>query len=219
MGGRRAVTVVPGDREQVEEIAHLIATAFEALAVARWLVPDGDTEREADAGNRPQERIRRLTADFAIHVEHALHHGHIDLTDDRTGVAVWIHQDPGAPDVPEPREYAARLAAAAGPHLPRFQTLDDAFAASHPHAPHHHLAFLAVHPSRQGDGLGTLLLRHHHAALDSAALPGYLEASSPRSRALYLRHGYRDLGSPFILQPDGPSMWPMWREPGAGERS
>lgn len=198
-----------------------------ALAVARWLVPGGGAGGGPGADgwsgsvgghSRHAERVRRLTANFAIHVEHALRHGHIDWTDDRMGAAVWVHQDPGAPEVPEPDDYEARPAASAGPHLPRFQTLDRAFAESHPHTPHHHLAFLAVHPSRQGHGLGTLLLRHHHAALDSARRPGYLEASSERSRSLYARHGYRDTGEPFTLRPDGPQMWPMWREPGPASR-
>jgi hypothetical protein len=43
-------------------------------------------------------------------------------------------------------------------------------------------------------------------------MPGYLEASSMRSRALYERHGYVFMGKTLDL-PDGPHMWPMWREP------
>jgi hypothetical protein len=43
--------------------------------------------------------------------------------------------------------------------------------------------------------------------------PAYLEASSPRARDLYLRHGYAmRRGSAFRL-PEGPLLWPMWREP------
>ncbi|MGW8379882.1 GNAT family N-acetyltransferase [Streptomyces sp. ODS28] len=196
--------------DDVPEIAELIATAFAPLAVARWLVPHGP-----GGPDDTTERVRRLTANFAVHVEHALEHGHIDLTGDRTGVAVWVHQEPGAPEPPEPAGYPARLAASAGPHLARFQALDEAFGENHPQEPHHHLAFLAVHPGRQGDGLGTALLHHHHAALEAAGRAGYLEASSERSRALYRRHGYRDMGDPFHLRPDGPPMWPMWREAGA----
>ncbi|GAB3958082.1 hypothetical protein GCM10027614_74860 [Micromonospora vulcania] len=85
------------------------------------------------------------------------------------------------------------------------------FAANHPHTDHHHLAFLATRPDRQGQGLGTALLEHHHAWLDEAGMPGYLEASSPRSRDLYARNGYRT-GEPFRV-PDGTPFWPMWREP------
>ena len=33
-------------------------------------------------------------------------------------------------------------------------------------------------------------MRHHHAWLDANGMPAYLEASSPRSRDLYAKHGY-----------------------------
>ena len=42
-------------------------------------------------------------------------------------------------------------------------------------------------------------------------MPAYHEASSPRNRALYERHGYVTQGE-FTL-PDGPPLWPMWRDP------
>ena len=48
----------------------------------------------------------------------------------------------------------------------RFRALDELFEDSHPQEPHHHLALLAVEPSLRGRGLGTALLRHHHASLD-----------------------------------------------------
>ena len=54
-------------------------------------------------------------------------------------------------------------------------------------------------------------MRHHHAWLDANGMPAYLEASSPRSRDLYAKHGYL-AGEPFRV-PDGTPFWPMWREP------
>ena len=45
-------------------------------------------------------------------------------------------------------------------------------------------------------------------------VPAYLEAAEPRSRELYLRHGYADRADgPFRFPDGGPPMWPMWREP------
>ncbi|GAA1295181.1 hypothetical protein GCM10009609_75800 [Pseudonocardia aurantiaca] len=75
-----------------------------------------------------------------------------------------------------------------------------------------HLAFLGVHPDRQGGGLGGRLLAERLARADADGLPAYLEASSARSVPLYERHGFRLLGDPVSL-PDGPSVQPMWREP------
>lgn len=46
---------------------------------------------------------------------------------------------------------------------------------------------------------------------DRDGVPAYLEASSERNKALYLRHGFEVVGE--IKLPDGPRMWPMWRSP------
>lgn len=195
----RAPEILRAEPEHAEAVSALVAEAFLPLAPTTWLVPD------------PAERRRRLEANFLILVEHAFTYGHVELAGDHSAAAVWFHQE-GDTEVPPPPGYDERLATAAGPHLARFQALDDAFAAHHPHGRHHHLAFLAVREDRQGNRLGSNLLRSHHRRLDRAGIPAYLEASSTRARDLYLRHGYRLHGEPFHL-PDGPPFWPMWREP------
>ena len=70
--------------------------------------------------------------------------------------------------------------------------------------------FLGVVPGARGRGLGGALLRDRLVRADAEGMPAYLEASSPRSRALYERHGFRATGDPIHL-PDGPPLWPMWR--------
>jgi GNAT superfamily N-acetyltransferase len=77
---------------------------------------------------------------------------------------------------------------------------------------HLHLAFLGVVPGAQGSGLGGELLRGRLSRADADRVPAYLEASSSRSRPFYERHGFRTTGAPIVL-PDGPRLWPMWREP------
>lgn len=196
------MTEVPIERlgaDETRAVAELIAAAFEPLAVTRWLVPD-DAKREAV-----------LADNFEILIDHAMRHGLVQATADRSGVAVWLPQV-GEP-APPPADYDARVAASCGEWTPRFQHLDELFEASHPHDAHHHLAFLAIAPGCQGRGIGTALLRHHHATLDAEGVPGYLEASSERSRDLYARHGYQ-VREPFRL-PDGTPFYPMWREPAA----
>jgi hypothetical protein len=47
---------------------------------------------------------------------------------------------------------------------------------------------------------------------DREGVASYLEASSDRSRVLYERLGFVCTGSGIAL-PDGPTMWPMWRDP------
>ncbi|MFI6595308.1 GNAT family N-acetyltransferase [Nonomuraea sp. NPDC050536] len=177
---------------EAQSVAELVATAFLPMRATAYLVPE------------PERRHRIITADFRILVEHALEHGQVDVVDEGPAAAVWF---PVTGPVPEPADYEARLAAATGDCLERFQLLDKLFEANHPAEPHHHLAFLAVHPDRQGRGIGSALLEHHHAALGGTA--AYLEASHPKSRDLYARHGYQ-AREPFAL-PDGTLFWPMWR--------
>ncbi|TDC98808.1 GNAT family N-acetyltransferase [Nonomuraea deserti] len=71
---------------------------------------------------------------------------------------------------------------------------------------------MGVIRGRQGTGLGSAMLRHRLGRADADGLPAYLEASSPRSRALYERHGFEELGEPVRVA-DSPLLWPMWRRP------
>ena len=81
-----------------------------------------------------------------------------------------------------------------------------------PEPPHAHLVFIGTEPERQGEGVGSLLLRQTLPRLDRDGVPAYLEASTLRSRALYLRHGFVDMDE--MRMPDGgPTLWRMWRDP------
>ncbi len=191
-----AVPVVRATHADADLAADLIAEAFAGLDATAWLVPD------------PSERRAVLRDNFRIFVDHALEHGEVHLADGGTGVAVWFFADR---EIPQPADYDQRLAEACGVNADRFAVLDTLFADNHPHEAHHHLAFLAVRPERQGAGIGTALLAHHHARLDEHSMPAYLDASSTGSRELYARHGY-ELREPFRL-PDGTAFWPMWRPP------
>lgn len=184
--------------DRARSVTSVIATAFQPLAVARWLVPDA------------QRRQVALHDDFRIFVDHAMKHGFVHVTSDELGVAVWFPRD--REEIPEPEQYQERLQAAAGEAVDRFRHLDELFDKHHPSQPHHHLAFLAVHPTVQRKGLGTALLEHHHAHLDAAGTAAYLEATSEDAKQLYERQGYRVMQGPFSL-PDATPIWPMWREP------
>lgn len=189
-------TIVEAQPRQAGLVAAIIGEAFTPLAVAQWLI---DT---------PADRAPVLTANMTIFVEHALSGaGRVTMTDDAQAVAVWFPHDPEPP--PPAPDYDQRLSAACGRYTTSFRTLDSYFEENHPHGKrHHHLAFMATLPAAQGQGRGAALLREHHRKHPS--VPAYLEASCPESRALYNRHGYRDIGNPFVL-PGGPQMWPMWR--------
>jgi amino acid transporter/GNAT superfamily N-acetyltransferase len=182
------------------EINHLLACTIGEGPVACWLTSDPIARRE----NSP--------AYFEILVEHAVEHGEIYATvdpgsGDLVGVAVWF---PFTRPIPPPRDYDSRLKEACGPAFDRIRDMDAAFEVHHPTDPHHYLALIAVRPDRQNLGIGSALLARHHARIDAAGLPAYLEANDIRNRDLYVRHGY-SYGAPIWLPDDGPPVWPMRR--------
>lgn len=179
-------------------VAGVIARAFHPLPQAVWLVRPG------------LQRTQKLLANMAMWAEHALAHGHIDVAGSFDAVAVWFDREHGP--APLPADYDERLRTDCGTEADRFRALDDAFAEHHPAGAHHHLAMLAVEPDQQHRGLGTALLRHHHAVLDAGGWCSYLEASTPGNVGLYEAHGYRRLGQPYSLPFNGPPLWPMWRD-------
>ncbi len=81
----------------------------------------------------------------------------------------------------------------------------------HPQTSLWYLPFIGVDPLHQGEGLGSELLARGTARADADGLSAYLEASSPRNRALYERHGFEVTGE--IQVADSPPMWPMLRRP------
>lgn len=194
--------IVGGTAGDIEVLSQVIADAFHDLAVSRWLIP-GETARR-----------RIFPAYFALNVQHALAGGVVHTTADRTAVALWIPAPAAQPD-----GYDERLAAVTGPWASQFRSFEATLDQHRPAGVKHlHLAILAVRPDAQRHGTGTALLRAQHAWLDEQQLPAYLEAASPRSRDLYLRHGYELLpGTPIRLR-RGPHMWGMRREPRPHEK-
>jgi GNAT superfamily N-acetyltransferase len=83
----------------------------------------------------------------------------------------------------------------------------------HPTADVWYLPLIGVDLVAQGRGLGSALLRHALATCDSDGLPAYLEATNPRNRDLYARHGFNVVE--VIQAGSSPPMWAMLREPGS----
>ena len=192
-------TIRPAMPTEIPAVGELIAISFDDLAPNAYLVPP------------PSERVPVLADFFALFTEVAAEHGRVDVIDGEDGpaaAAVWF--DYTRP-VPEPADYDKRLAALAGPYRAHFDALGELFATHHPHEPHWHLSFLAVHPTRQGAGLGRALMRRAHAELDRAGLPAYLEATNDDNVRLYRRAGYRDMDPFEINLPDGAPFFRMWR--------
>lgn len=79
----------------------------------------------------------------------------------------------------------------------------------HPHEPHWYLAMIGVDPARQGEGLGSAVLKEGLRRCDAEGAAAYLESSNPKNIPLYERHGFEVIG---VVQPaDFPPLIPMLR--------
>ncbi|MEW2167816.1 GNAT family N-acetyltransferase [Streptomyces sp. NPDC007084] len=210
-----------GDREAV---VRLLDQAFQDDPVSGWVFPDPAHRRATH---------HKLMAAFTDIV---LAEGRIDLAEDGSACALWLDvpagehgggdgEHGGGETVAEAGADAgagaddgpAQLRAAVDPENERVELIGRLTAEAHPSGrAHAYLWMIGVSPERQGEGLGSALIESVLDRCDREGLAAYLEASNARSRALYDRLGFVLTGDPIDL-PDGPRMWPMWREPRTGQ--
>ena len=159
-------------------------------------------------------RQRVLPIFLRIALEDAWRHGRVNvaLADQRiVGVAAWL---PPQREVMTPtRQLRAALplmrilqvTPRAFPHLTRF---GGAINAAHPKVPHWYLVVLGVSAKRQGQGIGSRLVRK---GLERAERTGcYLETMLEDNVRLYEKHGFETIRYEELL-PNGPPFWFMWR--------
>src|SRR5262245_31978982 len=188
----------------VARMASTLSNAFYDDPAMTWLIPD-DEERRA---NGPAF-FTRFAAAFQ-------RHGHVYRTLDGSGVALWTAPGVDSVSKEETPEFHVAVAEICAQNTERVAIVDALMTEQHPTEPHWYLGFLGVEPAGQGRGTGSAMLAHVLASVDREGAPAYLEASTTRNRALYERHGFVTTGE--IQLPDGPSLWPMWREPRPAER-
>lgn len=195
-------TVTPARRSDVGELAALMAEAFLEDPPMRALVGERDDLRER------AEALYR-----AMLLAAPLRDGTIDVarTDDGpVGAAIWYAPGRGGPSVlhqlPQLRSYLRAF----GAHRIRYAArVTSDVAAYHPHVRHWYLQAIGVLPAARGAGVGSALLAHRLAAIDAAGDAAYLESSTPRTGALYRRHGFGTL-RPITVWP-GAQPYAMWR--------
>ena len=181
-------------------VAATVAAGFFDDPVTQWLLPDVQLRREV------------ILPMFEVYIDAYLPHGETYLTGDGNGAAVWL--PPGAELLAAEQEqpFVDALATLMGSGVDRLFRLEVTFAEHHPAEPLYYCNFLSTVPAFQGRGIGSALLRDMLQRADTDGLPAYHEATSPRNRALYERHGYVNLGE-FDLPDGGPTLWRMWRDP------
>lgn len=185
----------------VGAISKALGAAFADDPVMSWLI--------RDAARRPAV----LEGNFRLLLEEIwLEHEVTYTTASTAGAAIW--DPPGKWSVSIPRQIGLlpRALRVWGRVLPRALLTLARIERGHPTKSHYYLAVLGVEPESQGRGLGSALMFPIIHRCDTDRVPAYLEASSPRNRALYERHGF-EVTQEFRVGAGAPPIWGMWRDP------
>jgi GNAT superfamily N-acetyltransferase len=191
-------------RDEAAVLGEALADAFAEDPVFAWLIPP-----------RVRSREDRLRTFFTSMSRGYLRQGKpCYVTDDASAAALWAA--PGSWSMPLSQiilEAAPSGVAFRGRLLRALRTqlqIERLHAAQS--RPHWYLGYLGTRHDRQGQGLGTQMLREVLAPLDTDGVPAYLESSNERNLPLYMRNGFHVVGELQALG-HGPTIWRMWREP------
>lgn len=179
-------------------MGYVLAVALHDDPVIAWALPDEDRRRATLPG--AMELLAELFQPLGANRV------------SETGTGAAVSSPPGATPAPEAEDrLGTDLEATCRDDLARLGEVLDLRAWHRPRYPHHYLNLLGVIPDRHGAGVGSALLRSVLAAADRRSEPAYLEATSPRNRALFERHGFKVVDE---LRTGGcPPLWAMWRPP------
>jgi ribosomal protein S18 acetylase RimI-like enzyme len=194
--------IVRAAPEDVGPLAAALARAFDDDPLSLYLF------------GGPRTRAAGLARFFTIQLRHTyLRHGEVWTTADRAGAALWA-----PPTMPRPGAMDLLRILPVVPYLSIWgrKTRDvvrllAAYERARPRQTHWYLGTLGTDPDRQGQGVGSALLRVVLDRLDLEGIPAYLESSKESNLAFYARHGFRVTGE--ITTPRGPTLWLMWRQP------
>jgi GNAT superfamily N-acetyltransferase len=177
----------------------LLDEAFHDDPVSSWVFPD------------PDDRRRKHGVMMGAFLDSALAEGYVDVAVDGSAAALWFSVPAGGH--PADEDGPAELRRAVDPDNERVEAIARILDETHPtERAHEHLMLIAVDAAARSQGRGTELITSVLARCDREGRAAYLEASSMRSRALYVRLGFVWSGRTIDL-PGGPQMWPMWRDP------
>jgi GNAT superfamily N-acetyltransferase len=196
-----AATVRKAKPHELGSLAAVLARAFYDDPVFRWVVNDDG------------RRLRLLQRSFRLYLRRLwFAQDECYTTETVVGAIVWELPGQWKTGVLGQLRLLPSMLAINGRLLPRILRALAATESDHPVEPHYYLPVVGVEPEWQGRGLGTALMRPVLERCDDEKLPAYLEATSPRNRVLYERHGFQVTGQ-FAVGPGSPPAWRMWRTP------
>ena len=161
--------IIKADSSNVEKVKSAITLGFAADPFLRWFFPD------------PHIYLKNFAFWMDAFSKPALESDSIFADENFYGGAIWhppgIHLDsdvlaPTLEDIPDFRLESA---------LQMFEEFNEC----HPKEDHWYLPFIGLDPSKQGQGIGSLILKESLKQADEQGKVAYLESSNPMNMSLY----------------------------------
>ena len=196
-----ARTVRKARPNELGRLAAVLASAFYDDPPIRWVLKDDGRRRSL------------LERSFGLYLRRLwFKQDECYTTGSVVGAIVWELPGQWKVGVVDQLRVLPSMARINGRLLSRILRAFAAVESNHPAEPHYYLPLVGVEPEWQGRGLGAALMRPILDRCDDERVPAYLEATTPRNRALYARHGF-EVTEEFSLGPGSPPLWRMWRNP------
>jgi len=191
--------------DELDAVAAVLGEAFADDPVVVGMIGSADGRRERAAALYAALLRAEDAAGLAVDVAR-------EPDGTIVGAAVW--ERPGAPGATLGallRETPGFVRALGLHRVPIALRGWSAFARQRPDEPHWYLGEIGVSAARRGRGIGSRLLAHRLRHVDEQRGAAYLESSTPRNRALYVRHGFEPRGEIRGVHAARPVA--MWRAP------
>jgi GNAT superfamily N-acetyltransferase len=194
------MTVRPVRDGDVDRLAVALARAFHEDPVTRWVYASDERRPHWSTRFFAWQLRRLMPQDVSWTTE-----------DGAGGAALWALPDRWREDARDTVALLRLTLIGVLPRLPRVLRGLGQVELRHPSERHLYLAVLGVDPGRQGQGVGSQLIRPGLDLCDRERLPAYLETGKEANLAFYGRHGFQVLER--LDLPKGPPVWFLWREP------
>ncbi len=181
------------------QLAHVLTRAFQYDPVHRWMLP---TDSEWARASLPfwTQLLRRW-----------LRYGTVLTTDGLEGTALWSPPNAAREGVVENCIFSVRMLSILKHRALRGLRLQQLLEARHPRAPHWYLSVLGTAPEHRRKGVSAAVMEPVLRRCDAEGWIAYVESSNRANIPLYQSRGFQVTGE--VVVRDGPTVWPMVREP------
>jgi ribosomal protein S18 acetylase RimI-like enzyme len=197
----RPPSVRRATNSDVPVLTEMLVRAFDDDPVSNFMFA-GHRRRQLGLHSFFTSQLRRQYMPFS----------HVYTTEDRDGAALWGPPGRERHGILELLQLLPTAPFLLSPHTLQALRLMFKVEALHPSEPHWYLFTLGAAPERQGQGLGSALVRAMLGHIDEAGEPAYLENSKERNVAFYSRFGFEVIDQ-LRSSSGSPPIWRMWREP------